>query len=116
MHETSELFYNLEAPAADAEFPADRHLVRGWLVPKPGQHFVDVRAQLRGRIYPAVHGLPRPDLADVFKLTGIGSLAGFEISLDFEPGANELVLEALSITGYWQGFAQVVYRATARTL
>jgi glycosyltransferase involved in cell wall biosynthesis len=116
MHETAELFYNVELPASGSEFPADRHLVRGWLVPKPSRHFVDVRAVLRGRLYPAVHGLPRPDLAEVFKLTGTGLLAGFELAIDFEPGANELVLEALAIDGQWSTFAQVVYRATPRTL
>lgn len=116
MHENPDSFYNVESPAVTGEIPADRHVVRGWLVPKPGFHFVDVRAILGRRTYPAVHGLPRPDLAAVLKLTGIQMLAGFEITIDFEPGANEVLLEALQIEGQWQRVARVTYQAAPRVL
>ncbi|MEO7412434.1 MAG: glycosyltransferase family 4 protein, partial [Opitutaceae bacterium] len=116
MHETAEGFYNIESPSTAGEIPADRCVIRGWLAPKPGHHFVDVRASLGGRIFPAVHGLPRPDLADVLPLTGIRTLAGFEITIDFEPGQNEVVFEALHIDGRWQNFARSVYQASPRIL
>lgn len=116
MHETAELFYNLESPPADQEFAADRQVVRGWLVAKPSAHFLDIRARLRGKIFPAIYGLPRPDLAEVFKLNPIGTLAGFEIAVDFEPGINELELETLAISGEWQNFARVNFHAGIRVV
>ena len=116
MHEIAEGFYNVESPAPDAPLPADRGILRGWLVPKPGHHFVDVRATLRGRIFPAIHGLPRPDLADALQLTGIRVLAGFEITIDFEPGTNKVLLEALHLDGRWQAFTHSSYEALPRIL
>lgn len=109
-------FYGLESPAPTPEFPADRQVVRGWLVPKPGHHFVDVRAILGRQTYPAVHGLPRPDLATVLTLTGLQRLAGFEITVDFEPGANEVQFEALHLDGQWRTFTCITYQAAPRVL
>lgn len=114
MHETPTAFYNLESPDTAGVFPADRAIVRGWLVPKPGQHFVDVRATLSSRIFPAIHGLPRPDLQETFQLTTVGTLAGFEVAIDFEPGPNHVLFEALAIEGHWQTFAEGAYHATNR--
>ena len=102
MHETPTSFLNLESPAAGAGLAAGRQPVRGWLVAKPGMHYVDVRACLGGREFPGVHGFPRADLAAYFKTGRPWLPAEFIIEVDFPPGPAELRIEALDLTGRWQ--------------
>jgi glycosyltransferase involved in cell wall biosynthesis len=104
MSETDHSFSHVESPAAGAALPQGRHTLRGWVWPKPGSHFVDVRARAGGRIFPGVHGLPRPDLAAHFRTGRPVALAGFEVVVDFEPGAGEVMLEVLEIEGRWTAF------------
>ncbi len=99
MHETPTCFFNLESPTA---LTAGWHPVRGWLVPKPGMHFVDVRAGVGAREFPGVHGFPRADLAAYFKTGRPWLPAEFIIEVDFPPGSAELRIEALDLTGQWQ--------------
>lgn len=118
MHETPTSFLNLESPAAGAAVPAGRQPVRGWLVPKPGTHYVDVRAGLGGREFPGVHGFPRADLAAYFKTGRPWLPAEFIIEVDFTPGSAELRIEALDLTGQWQAlhvFPLTVGPAVAHT-
>lgn len=102
MHETPTSFLNLESPAAGTGVAAGRQPVRGWLVPKPGTHYVDVRACLGEREFPGVYGFPRADLAVYFKTGRPWLPAEFIIEVDFAPGPAELRIEALDLTGRWQ--------------
>lgn len=79
-------------------------VIRGWVWPQPGGHFVDVRARLGGRIYPGIYGFPRADLAAHFNLTAPHALAEFEITLHLTPGPTTLILEVLTIEGVWREF------------
>ncbi|MES1166619.1 MAG: hypothetical protein ABUL68_01320, partial [Pseudomonadota bacterium] len=98
MHETSTSFASIESPTT---LGAGWHPVRGWLVAKPGQHFVDVRARVAGREFPGVYGFPRADLADYFKAGRPWLPAEFIIEIEFVPGAAAVQLEALDLTGEW---------------
>jgi glycosyltransferase involved in cell wall biosynthesis len=112
MPETAFSFSNLESPSAGATLPQGRHLLMGWVWPKAGGHFVDVRARIGPRVFPGVHGIPRSDLAAHFQ-TGLKfSLAEFQVAVEFSPGPVELVLEVLTIEGRWSVFQTVGYFIT----
>jgi glycosyltransferase involved in cell wall biosynthesis len=113
MQETATAFHNLESPAPGAAVSVGRQVVRGWLVAKPGAHFVDVRARSGLSEHRGVHGFSRPDLADFFKLGPRAALAEFRVPVDFHPGANEIVLEALHLDGRWESFATYRFQAAA---
>jgi glycosyltransferase involved in cell wall biosynthesis len=106
MPETDFSYSQLEAPAAGAVLSQGRHTLRGWVWPKTGGHFVDVRARLGDRIFPGVHGLPRPDLAAHFQTRRPVALAEFYVVVDLHPGPAMVVLEALEIEGRWRAFQQ----------
>lgn len=55
--------------------------LQGWLVPKPGRHYTDVRVVSDGVIFPGVYGNPRRDLAEFFQSDQPCLLAGFSLSL-----------------------------------
>ncbi len=110
MHETDTHFFNIEQPAGDAPLAAGRHILRGWLVPKPAYHFTDVRARVGSRWFPGVHGFPRADLAAHFAPDRPWLLAEFSIAIDFPPGSAVVQLEALEITGHWQPMGIVTYQ------
>ena len=61
-------------------------LLQGWLVPKPGRHFTDVRVVAGTEVFPGVHGLPRRDLAEFFKSDQPYLLAGFSVTLTLPEG------------------------------
>ena len=67
MHETPFSYSHLESPASGAALPQGRHTLRGWVWPKVGGHFVDVRARTGDRVFPGIHGIPRADLAAPFQ-------------------------------------------------
>ena len=108
MIETSFSFSNLESPAPGSRLASGRLVLRGWVWPKPGGHFVDVRARLGDQIIPGCHGGPRADLAAHFRTGQAVALAEFTVVLDFAPGPAEVVLEVLEIEGRWTAF-QTVY-------
>ncbi len=109
MPENAFSFSHLESPAADATLPQGKHLLQGWVWPKPGGHFVDVRARLGLRIFPGVHGIPRADLATHFNTGQRFALAEFQIAVDFTPGPVVLSLEVLTIEGHWTSFQTINY-------
>jgi glycosyltransferase involved in cell wall biosynthesis len=109
MHETAFSFSHLESPAPGSSLPQGRHVLRGWVWPKPGGHFTDVRARAGELIFAGIHGLPRADLAAHFKTGRPVALAEFYIVVDFSPGSIEVVLEALEIEGRWSPFQTVAY-------
>ena len=112
MPETSFSFSHVESPAPGAALPQGRHMLRGWVWPKPGGHLVDVRARVGDRVFPGIHGLPRADLAAHFKTGRPVALAEFYVVVELPPGPAEVVLEALEIEGRWSAFQTVVYQIT----
>ena len=113
MHETAFSFSHLESPATGATLPPGRHVLRGWVWPKPGGHLVDVRARIGNRIFPAVHGFPRADLAAHFQTGRPVALAEFTVVVELAPGPVEIVLEALEIEGRWRAFQNLACQADA---
>lgn len=77
-------------------------LLQGWLVPKPGWHYTDVRVVSDGVIFPGVHGIPRRDLAEYFKSDQPCLLAGFSIRLPLPEGRHRLILEGCTLDGTWE--------------
>ena len=110
MPETSFSYSHLDTPEPEATLPQGRHLLRGWVWPKPGGHFVDVRARVGSRVFPGVHGLPRADLAAHFRTGRKFALAEFQVVVELLPGSVEVTLEALGIEGRWTVFQTVSYR------
>lgn len=112
MHETDAHFFKIEQPAEDSTLPAGRHMVRGWLVPKPAHHFADIRARVGSRWFPGVYGFPRTDLAAHFAPDRPWLLAEFSIVIDFVPGPAVVQMEALDISGHWQPAGVVTWQVT----
>lgn len=110
MPETAFSFSQVEAPADGAVLPAGRHSLRGWVWPKPGGHFADVRARVGARLFPGVHGLPRADLATHFNTGRPFALAEFHVVVDLTPGDVTVALETLAIEGHWLEFQAVTFR------
>jgi glycosyltransferase involved in cell wall biosynthesis len=107
--ETSHSYSHIESPSPGATLPQGRHIIRGWVWPKAGGLFVDVRARVGDRIFAGVHGIPRPDLAAHFQTGRAVALAEFLVTLDLEPGDAKIELEVLQIEGRWQAFQAVHY-------
>ena len=91
MHETPFSFSHLESPAPGAALPQGRHTLRGWVWPKAGGHFVDVRARVGDRIFPGIHGIPRADLAAHFQTGRPVALAEYYVVVELVPGSAEVV-------------------------
>lgn len=102
MHETPHGFFHLDHPAAGAALPAGPVALRGWAAGKHGRHLVDLRLRLNGTSHPAVYGFPRSDLAAFFGLREPFLPGGFEVTIPLPPGEQEIVFEALGISGDWQ--------------
>jgi glycosyltransferase involved in cell wall biosynthesis len=109
MPETAFSYSHLEAPAPGATLPQGRHLLRGWVWPKAGGLFVDVRARIGARIFPGVHGYPRPDLAAHFQTGRPVALAEFTVAIELAPGNVTVGLEVLDIDGRWTPFDAVPF-------
>lgn len=115
MPETAFSFSQVESPAPGATLLQGRHTIRGWVWPKPGGHFVDVRARLGGRCFPGVHGLPRRDLAVHFQTGRPVALAEFYIVVDLDPGVQDLELAVLEIEGRWTAFQTLTLQVESAT-
>ncbi len=107
MAETSFSWSQIESPAAGARLAPGRHVVRGWVLPKPGSVLADVRARLGARVFAGVHGIPRADVAAHFSLGQPIALAEFEITVVVEPGDDAIELDALELEGRWSSFEAV---------
>src|SRR4051812_25527542 len=88
-------------------------IVHGWLVPKPGHHFTELRARVGSRSFPGVFGIPRSDLATFFKADRPYLLAGFMITLTLPAGPHRVVLEGLSLAGKWEHLDEIAREVTA---
>ncbi|MEO6994167.1 MAG: glycosyltransferase family 4 protein [Lacunisphaera sp.] len=113
MPETGFSFSQLESPAPGTSLPEGRHWLRGWVWPKAGGHFVDVRARVGERVFPGVHGFPRADLAAHFATRQPHALAEFHIAVELVPGPAEVVLEVLEIEGRWSIFQTAQFLVSA---
>lgn len=107
MRETSFSFSGLESPAPATPIPAGPHVLRGWVWPKPGGHFVDVRARVGERVFAGVHGFPRADLAAHFQTGRPVALAEFQVIVELSAAQSEVALETLTLDGRWTEFDRV---------
>lgn len=107
MTETTFSRSHLESPAPGARLAPGRHLFRGWVWPRDGGLFTDVRARAGGRIFPGVHGFPRADLAVHFGTGQPFALAGFQVVVELTAGDTAVTLEVLEIEGRWSAFDTV---------
>jgi hypothetical protein len=115
MHETAFSFSHLETPPPGAALPPGRHVLRGWVWPKPGGHFTNVRARIDGRVFSGLHGGPRADLAAHFQTGRRQALAEFTVAVELPPGPVEVTLEVLEIEGCWTPFQTIAYQVAERT-
>jgi glycosyltransferase involved in cell wall biosynthesis len=99
MHETSTAFLHFDPPLPGL---VGGTLLQGWLVPKPGRHYADLRAVASGETFPGVFGIPRRDLAEFFKSDRPCLLAGFDITINLPAGRHVLNLEGLTLEGRWE--------------
>ncbi|MBK8478305.1 MAG: glycosyltransferase family 4 protein [Opitutaceae bacterium] len=113
MIETGNAFFRLDAPAEGETPPAGLVACRGWLVAKPGHHFVDLRARVGGRTVPVVYGLPRRDLATQFHARESHLLAGFAQALPLVAGPNPVAFEACTLAGEWVAVHSLVLVASS---
>ncbi len=115
MPETTFSHSHVDEPAEGSTLAAGRQVVRGWVWPKAGGHFTNVRARLDGRVFTGVHGHPRADLAAHFQTGKPCVFAEFRIPVELPPGTVEVTLEALEIEGRWKPFQTLTYHVTERT-
>ena len=113
MHETAISHFFLEYPAPDQPVPAGRQTLRGWLVAKPGHYFVDLRVRTPHGVRLAVIGHPRQDLAQFFGASTPWLLAGFEHTVELDPGETLLEFEAADLAGMWSPVARVAVKAVS---
>ena len=128
--------YVIEPPGGFSQFPAPRRMheiaaatlhfdppfpgliggtiLHGWLVPKPGHHFTELRARSAGWSFPGVFGIPRRDLAEFFKSDRPGLLAGFMITLNLPAGRHRLLVEGLTLAGQWERLDEIDREVTDR--
>jgi glycosyltransferase involved in cell wall biosynthesis len=111
MLECPHAYFHLDVPAAGQILPAGRLALLGWLQPKPGRHFSDVRARIGTRCFPGIHGFHRPDVAQFFGGAAEHALIGLEIAVVVEAGRHEAVIEACSIDGHWETITTVELNA-----
>jgi len=114
MHEIPTAHLHLDFPGPGQALAAGRAALRGWLVPKPGRHYTDVRLVVGPMVFPGVHGFPRSDLAAFFKSDRPYLLAGFEITVDLAAGAHEATLEGCTIAGNWESLDNFVLTVVPR--
>ncbi|HEY4301514.1 MAG TPA: glycosyltransferase family 4 protein [Candidatus Didemnitutus sp.] len=100
MSETPFSFCQLES--GEIQPLAGSQTLRGWVWPKQGAPFVDVRARAGSRVFPGILGLPRADLAAHFQTGRPFALAGFEVMVFLLPGSTELSLDVLDLDGTWR--------------
>ncbi len=89
-------------------------ILQGWVVGKPGHHYADVRARVGDQLFPAVHGIPREDLAQFFKSSRRYLLAGFAITMTLPAGRHRVELDGLTLEGRWEHLDGTDWEVTAQ--
>ncbi len=102
MIETPISFLQIDSPGTDAVLPPGRHAVQGWLMPKLGGGFCDLRIRVGSRVFPGLLGFLREDLAAHFGTGHAHEAAGFQVNVNLDAGPQRLGFEALQIEGIWQ--------------
>lgn len=102
MQETPDAYFHLDHPAMGAAVPAGDVVIRGWAAGRGGVPLVDIRLTTGGTTFSAIHGFPRVDLAQFFKLRDPFFPGGFEATLSLPPGEHEVVFEGLTLGGEWR--------------
>lgn len=110
MRETAHATYFIDEPGHDLPLPTGPVVVRGWAVGKDGHFLTDLRARCGRRIFPALYGLPRADLAQYFHAREPLLLAGFEVTVDLAPGENTIQLEICEVRGHWHLLTEITLR------
>lgn len=113
MIESALAFHAVEWPAPDARLRGRVVWLRGWLVGKPGSHFVDIRALGPGGVHLGVLGLPRVDLAAHFRAAGAWLPAGFVIGVSLADGPATLHLEVQDEHGRWVALQTISFVVAA---
>jgi glycosyltransferase involved in cell wall biosynthesis len=111
MHEIVPAFLHFDPP-----FPGlvGGTILQGWLAPKPGHHYADVRARVGDRYFPGIYGIPREDLAQFFKSPRRHLLAGFSVTMTLPAGRHRVEFEALAIAGRWEHLGGLDWDVTAQ--
>jgi len=102
MQETPDAYFHLDHPTMGATVPAGVVVLRGWAAGRAGVPMVDIRVTTTDGTFPAIHGFPRVDLAQFFKLRDPFFPGGFEATLTLAPGPHEVVFEGLALSGEWR--------------
>jgi glycosyltransferase involved in cell wall biosynthesis len=102
MQETPDAHFHLDHPPMGVAVPAGVVNLRGWAAGRAGVPFVDIRLTTTGGTIPAIHGFPRVDLAQFFKLRDPFFPGGFEAAVTLAAGQHEIVFEGLSLAGEWR--------------
>ncbi|MEO6003611.1 MAG: glycosyltransferase [Opitutus sp.] len=88
--------------------------VRGWVLANNGALIVGVRLRTAERVFNAVFGLARPDIAAAQPKNAQGLNCGFTLEFTLTPGRGQVVaLEALTNDGRWRCFAAPTVRTLA---
>jgi glycosyltransferase involved in cell wall biosynthesis len=78
--------------------------IRGWCLPQSGQQITALRAQIKGRTYPGVFGIERPDVSPVYPNHPQSTHCGFAIEVELKPGDKKIELAACDTNGIWHIF------------
>ena len=101
-----------EPIAWDAVAPSG--VIRGWVIATSRVPIVAVRARSAQKIFNAVHGLTRPDVANGHAGHPHALQSGFLIDYSFPPETTQpIILEALTEDGRWRCFAAASAKITA---
>ena len=82
-----------------------RHLhISGWCRPTDGRAITEVRARIRGRIFPGKYGIARPDVAATFENEKGALHSGLLFDAVVPPGLSNLELQARREGQDWETF------------
>ena len=81
--------------------------IEGWVFSDAGEQIHEVRALARGKTWPALYAIPRPDVAAVFPSANQSGESGFSVEITGRPGSSfKVQLEAKREAADWETFFQ----------
>jgi glycosyltransferase involved in cell wall biosynthesis len=118
MLETADAYFHLDDPLTPgATLEAGPVVLRGWAAGRAGRFLTDLRVRIAGRIFPALYGHPRPDVARFLGESRPFFPAGFEVELPLTAGENRVEFEGCESSGSWRALhATVLTAAPAHTV
>lgn len=84
--------------------PLGQSHISGWCVDTAGSRIEAIRGRIGRRTFPAVFGVPRPDLAETYPNLRVTARAVFGIALHVPASASQLSLELRQSEGGWREF------------